>query len=371
MANTKASEPMAFREALARLDSSTLAIVLGVNKTKPVLPPEWDPDGVYRLALVGNSPIIQKHTENNQWIPAPLGRDQKTATPVAEPLHEIRAMQNPQSVFIIHGRNFAAKNAVEQFLRSLKLEPIDFDELAADLGAAFIGDIVREGMRRAQGILAVFTADEIASLRSEYHQDHDSPEDKSRWQSRPNVIFEAGMAYGSAPDRTILAVLGSETKLFSDVKGMHLTFLGNGQDARGRLRQKLIGAKCDVDLRSTAWLDPARSGDFDACMLPAAPVTPTTSSPRRALTDAAALLRLEGWLKKLPDDKYDDAIFTDDVDKACELSPGTTERLIAQVVARAGGDYALRGPTDGVIMLTYEMQIVSTSERSREDRYRR
>lgn len=175
---------------------------------------------------------------------------------------------DPKKVFIIHGRNLRAKKAVEQFLRSLGLTPIDFEQLAADLGAAFIGEIVRTGLSQAQGIVALFTADEIAHLRPDHYEPHDGQEDKERWQARPNVIFEAGMAYGMAPERTILAVLGGQTKLFSDVKGIHLTYLSNNHGARKRLRQKLIGAKCDVDLRVDAWDDPEVSGNFDSCVLP-------------------------------------------------------------------------------------------------------
>lgn len=175
---------------------------------------------------------------------------------------------DPKKVFIIHGRNTNARKAVEQFVRSLGLTPIDFEQLAADSGASFIGEIVRRGLSQAQGIIALFTADEIAYLRPDYHEPHDSQEDKERWQSRPNVIFEAGMAYGMAPERTILAMLGGQAKLFSDLRGIHLTYLGNGQDARRRLREKLIGTKCDVDQRSTVWLDPTASGDFDSCVLP-------------------------------------------------------------------------------------------------------
>lgn len=181
---------------------------------------------------------------------------------------------DPKKVFIIHGRNINAKNAVEQFVRSLKLDPIDFDELAGDMGAAFVGEIVREGMARARGIIGLFTADEIAFLRPDLQGSKDSDEEKARWQARPNVIFEAGMAYGFAPERTILTVLGGETKLFSDVRGVHLTFLNNSPDARKRLRQKLIGAGCHVDQRSDAWLDPKRSGDFDSCVLPEVSTTP-------------------------------------------------------------------------------------------------
>ncbi|MCA9622171.1 MAG: nucleotide-binding protein [Myxococcales bacterium] len=200
-----------------------------------------------------------------------------TAISEKEPDAVAENKPDPKKVFIIHGRNIEAKNAVEHFVRSLKLEPVEFDELAADLGAAFVGEIVREGMKQAQGIIALFTADELAFLRPDYHQSHDSDEDKERWQSRPNVIFEAGMAYGTAPERTVLAVLGGEAKLFSDVRGIHLTYLGNSTDARKRLRQKLIGAGCDVDERADAWTDPKRSGDFESCVLPGV----STASPFR------------------------------------------------------------------------------------------
>jgi hypothetical protein len=262
-----------------------------------------------------------------------------------------------KKVFVIHGRNFAAKNAVEQFLRTLKLEPVDFDELAADLGACFLGDIVREGMKRAQGILALFTADEFASLRAECHQEQDTDEDKSRWQARPNVIFEAGMAYGIAPERTILVVLGNETKLFSDVSGIHLTYLDNSQNSRGRFRQKLIGARCAVDLRTDAWLDPKCAGDFDACALNRQSAANTAPNSARPLSDAGALLKLEAWVKKLPLDRHGDAIFTAQIDKECGLATGTAERLIVTATEQGGDGSRVRGPVDGIVVFSFEMRV--------------
>jgi predicted nucleotide-binding protein len=175
---------------------------------------------------------------------------------------------DPKKVFIIHGRNLKAKYAVEQFLQSLDLQVLDFEVVAADLGTAVIGDIVRSGMKRARGIIALFTADEAAFLRPEHGGGHERDEDKGRWQARQNVIFEAGMAYGIAQERTIIAVLGGGTKLFSDLAGVHLTYLSNDRADRSRLREKLIGLKCDVNQRTDAWSDSHRSGDFEACVLP-------------------------------------------------------------------------------------------------------
>jgi predicted nucleotide-binding protein len=172
------------------------------------------------------------------------------------------ATSDKKKVFIIHGRNKAARVAVEHFLNSLDLKPLDFDQLAADMGTEFVGNIVLEGLKRAHGIVVLFTPDEFAALHPLLHE---KPEhDPSRWQSRPNVIFEAGIAFGIARGRSVLATMGSNVSLFSDVKGLHIARLDNTEDSRKKFRQKLIGTGCDVDQRADSYTDPARSGDFEA-----------------------------------------------------------------------------------------------------------
>ena len=98
--------------------------------------------------------------------------------------------------------------------------------------------------------------------------------DVLRWQSRPNVLFEAGIAFGSARNRTVLVTLGRDVSLFSDVTGIHTVRLNNTVDSRNKFRQKLIGAGCDLDQRADAYLDPARAGDFDAAVAGLAGVSP-------------------------------------------------------------------------------------------------
>ena len=175
---------------------------------------------------------------------------------------------DPKKVFIIHGRNTAARIAVEHFLKVLKLEPLDFDELAADMGTEFVGNIVLEGLKRARGIVTLFTPDEFAALLPAFRGVHDAETDTKRWQARPNVIFEAGIAFGIARERSILVTLGAEVTLFSDVTGIHLLRLNNTVESRGKFRQKLIGMGCDVDQRTNAWTDMAQSGDFETCLNP-------------------------------------------------------------------------------------------------------
>jgi predicted nucleotide-binding protein len=168
-----------------------------------------------------------------------------------------------KAVFLIHGRNDKAKREMVTFLRACGLTPIDFDDLRAELGGTVsILDVVNEGMRRAQGIVALFTPDERAVLRPELRALGDKAESAPRWQARPNVIFEAGMAFARDPDRVVFVVLG-ETQLFSDVAGIHLLNPGKGAKVRATLRstlKKSLG--CDVE-DSSAWVD---AGDFDGCL---------------------------------------------------------------------------------------------------------
>lgn len=186
---------------------------------------------------------------------------------------------DPKKVFIIHGRNSAALTAVEHFLKALKLEPLDFDELAADMGTEFIGNIVLEGLRRANGIVVLFTPDEFSGLLPQFRGARDKESDIKRWQSRPNVIFEAGIAFGTARDRSVLVTLGGEVSLFSDVDGVHILRLDNNVKNRDRFRQKLIGMGCELDQRTSAWTDPSKSGDFESCLTMLSGVSPRDPFP--------------------------------------------------------------------------------------------
>jgi predicted nucleotide-binding protein len=186
-----------------------------------------------------------------------------------------RTSKDSKKVFIIHGRNGEARAAIEHFLQALGLQPIDFDQLASSLGGSpFIGDIVQAGLEQAQGVLALFTSDEYSALRPELRYSNDKAEELSRWQSRPNVIFEAGMAYGMDPKSTVLVTIGSEVSLFSDVAGRHVVRLSNSVASRSTLRDRLIGMGCDVDQRTSAWTDPSKSGDFDSCVHKLSGVSP-------------------------------------------------------------------------------------------------
>jgi predicted nucleotide-binding protein len=182
-------------------------------------------------------------------------------------------MPDSKKVFIIHGRNVDARGQMGIFVRSLGLVPINFADLRASLGGTpTIADIVESGMNQAQGVIALITADEYAAVRPDYRYAHDQPDDVARLQARPNVIFEAGMAFGKDRKRVVFVLLGNP-KLFTDVAGIHVLRPTNDPSGdRAVLRSTLWqGMGCEVEPHSTDWM---KAGDFESSVKPLPGVSP-------------------------------------------------------------------------------------------------
>jgi predicted nucleotide-binding protein len=170
---------------------------------------------------------------------------------------------NKSRVFVIHGRNEETRRALFDFLRAIDLKPIEWGEAVSLTGtpAPHIGDILDAAMRHAQAIIVLFTGDDQARLRDEFLSGNDPVYEKETTpQSRQNVIFEAGLALGKYPDRTILVQVGT-LRPFSDIAGRHFIRLRNSSKSRQELAQRLELAGCEVDLSGTDWHD---AGAFPA-----------------------------------------------------------------------------------------------------------
>lgn len=164
---------------------------------------------------------------------------------------------NRSRVFVIHGRNDEMRRALFDFLRAIDLKPIEWSEAVALTGkpSPFVGEILDAAMEYAQAIIVLFTGDDQARLRDEFLSDSDPAyERETTPQSRPNVIFEAGLALGRYPHRTILVQAG-KLRPFSDIAGRHLIRLKNTSKTRQELAQRLRLAGCEVDLSGTDWHD--------------------------------------------------------------------------------------------------------------------
>ena len=156
-------------------------------------------------------------------------------------------------VFIVHGRNLEASRAMDSFVRALGLEPIDFErDAVAGTGSAapYTGEILQSGLQRAQAVVVLFTPDERVALRDELAASPD--ETATEMQPRPNVIFEAGMAFISHPKRTILVEVG-KVRGFSDIAGIHTVRLDDSIERRQALVGRLRIAGCLIPDNPTGW----------------------------------------------------------------------------------------------------------------------
>ena len=167
-----------------------------------------------------------------------------------------------RKVFVVHGRNDAARFAIFAFLRSIGLSPIEWSQALASTGKAspYIGEVLDSALAAAQAVVVLLTPDELVSLRAEYADGTDDPEARVSVQARPNVLFEAGLALGRAPDRVVLVELG-RIRHFSDMAGRHTVRLSNSVASRQELASRLRTAGCAVDLTGTDW---HTTGDFTA-----------------------------------------------------------------------------------------------------------
>jgi predicted nucleotide-binding protein len=165
------------------------------------------------------------------------------------------------TVFVVHGRNEPLRRSVFAFLRALSLQPLEWSEAVklTGAGAPYIGQILDRAFTVAQAVVVVLSPDDIAMLQPYLASDSDPPHEREpTGQPRPNVLFEAGMALGRNPDRTILVEIVS-SRPFSDIAGRHVVRLDNSPERRHALLDRLRTAGCAVSTSGTDWLG---EGDF-------------------------------------------------------------------------------------------------------------
>ena len=210
---------------------------------------DWD------LADGGQDVTDELITGPPGWISAKQESNETAPRPTAE----------TREVFVVHGRNLAARDAIFDFLRALDLRPLEWSEAVEATGrpTPYIGDILDAAFSRAHSIVVLFTPDDEARLREQFKTDGDPPHEvELTGQARPNVLFEAGMAMGRNEDRTILVELG-RLRPFSDVAGRHSIRFQDTTLRRQELAKRLRLAGCPVNLEGTAWHS---AGDFAAAL---------------------------------------------------------------------------------------------------------
>ena len=172
-------------------------------------------------------------------------------------ISEGRIIVDAKKVFVIHGRNEKIRAAMFQFLRAIGLEPLEWNQakMLTDVASPYIGDILNAAFNNAGAIIALFTPDDEAKLKDEFiNPGGDEIEKTFKGQARPNVIFEAGMAYAFKQDKTILIEVG-DIKPFSDISGRHIFKWDNSARKRSELIDILgnIGMAVETEGKGDYW----------------------------------------------------------------------------------------------------------------------
>lgn len=167
-----------------------------------------------------------------------------------------------RAVMVVHGRNEDARRAMFDYLRALNLKPLEWGTLISGTGKAapYVGEVLEHAFQRAAAVVVLFTPDDEAQLRGQFRGPAE-PEYETELtpQARPNVLFEAGMALGVHPDRTVLVELG-QLRPFSDVYGRHVVRLDGTEKPLRDIARRLHDAGCDVDMSGGDWASPDRFG---------------------------------------------------------------------------------------------------------------
>jgi predicted nucleotide-binding protein len=251
---------------------------------------------------------VSGNRRRTQWL-------RKAVAPTVRNMPDSEA--DPRSVFVIHGRNDLARKGLFEFLRSIKLSPIEWSEAIqmTGQGSPYIGDVLDAAFNRAQAVVVLQTPDDVAHLHESLTYPGD-PETTPMMQARPNVLYEAGMAMGRNPERTVMVELG-QVRMFSDIHGRHSVKLDNSVGKRQDLAMRLRNAGCAVDLDGTDWHD---AGDLTP---PSPPGGGLPLGRKLPSSEASGLPRLTAQLHERGGNKLADIVVTNH-------GPGTVYGLTAE-----------------------------------------
>jgi predicted nucleotide-binding protein len=166
------------------------------------------------------------------------------------------AARRGTTVFVVHGRDSSARDSVFAFLRSLGLRPLEWTQALrlTKKGTPYVGEVLDAAFREAAAIVVLLTPDDEARLKPTFLISSDPVYERNlTGQARPNVLFEAGMAFGKDPNSTVLVQIGS-VRPFSDVGGRHVLQLNDSSGSRIEFVTKLSNAGCTVDNSGVDWL---------------------------------------------------------------------------------------------------------------------
>lgn len=204
--------------------------------------------GVFPQAILG--PIVVAAVPNNGNV-----QDEAAPAPKAAPVPGLT-----KKVMVVYGRNQALRDSMFDFLRALKLDPIEWSEAIRATGRAspYVGEILDAAFKMTQAVVVLLSPDESVQLRRELCADDNEFESERGFQPRANVLIEAGMALARAENRTLLVKVGA-VNIASDIHGRHVVTMDGSAERRNEFAQRLKTAGCEPETGNGDWL---RTGTF-------------------------------------------------------------------------------------------------------------
>lgn len=156
-----------------------------------------------------------------------------------------KAMAEPSKVAVIHGRNNNVKKSMFDLLYSLGLKPVDWTTATkrTGKGSPHHVDILNELLVDVTAAVVLLTPDDKVVLREEFQEDND-PEYEKRMmgQSRPNVLYEAGLAFAKLPNHTIVVEVG-QLRPFSDMAGVSTIRIKDTTEKKDAVNRYLLAER--------------------------------------------------------------------------------------------------------------------------------
>jgi predicted nucleotide-binding protein len=145
---------------------------------------------------------------------------------------------DPKKVFVVHGRDEAARDQVARFVTKLGLEPIILSE-QPDGGQTVIEKF--EAYAGTVGFaIVLLTPDDVGGLGG--------GSDPQRPRARQNVILELGWFYGRIGRANVCALHKGNVELPSDFVGVVYTAMDSGGGWQTKLAREMKAAGLDVDM---------------------------------------------------------------------------------------------------------------------------
>jgi predicted nucleotide-binding protein len=206
-----------------------MAVATGVVHLSRGGPSRGESQGDFATAVSARINYLQGLLERLDVIPVAV----EAATAAARKAGRPVASRN---VFIVHGRDEAAKQTVARFLSTLDLEPIILHEQASR-GQTIVEKF--EANSEVAFAIVLVTPDDEGRLRGD---------SDLRPRARQNVVWEWGYFVGKFGRGNVCALYSPGTELPSDLQGVAWVELDTGGAWRLELARELLAAGINVDL---------------------------------------------------------------------------------------------------------------------------